>query len=137
MGVAIAPDGSLYIADHNSNRVRRVGLDGIITTVAGDGTAWQPEDGKPATEGSVSQPEDVTITPDGTLYILGYSRVRRVRLPDGIITTLAGGAQFSVPKGGDGGPATETRLLLPRGLAVGSDGSFYIANIKLYKTTQY
>ena len=126
-GVAVAPDGSLYIADYQNFRVRRVGRDGIITTVAGTGTAGFSGDGGPATQAMLDLPLDVAAAPDGSFYIADYgnSRVRRVG-PDGIITTVAGSdrAGFS----GDGGLATQARLSVPHGVAVTSDGSFYIAD---------
>jgi len=126
-GVAVAADGSFYIADQGNHRIRRVGPDGIITTVAGTGASGSSGDGGPATQASFSSPQGVAVAPDGSLYIAdtGTSRIRRVG-PDGIITTVAGtGAPaFS----GDGGPATQAALNAPIGVAVAPDGSFYIAD---------
>ncbi len=123
---AVGPDGTLYIADSGNNRVRRVGTDGIITSVAGNGTQGFGGDGGPASNASLNNPQDIAIGPDGSLYIAdtGNNRVRRVR-PDGTITTVAGnGTQgFS----GDGGPATAAALNQPTSIAVGPDGSLYIA----------
>jgi RHS repeat-associated protein len=120
-GIAVAQDGSLYVTDFIKHRVRRIGGDGIITTVAGGGTGG---DGGLATEAAVSSPSDVAVAPDGSLYITtGELKVRRIG-PDGIITTVAGGGT-----GGDGGPATEARLYWPTGVVVASNGRFYIADI--------
>ena len=79
-GVAIGADGSLYIADWGNSRVRYVGPDGIITTVAGTGNEGFSDDGGPATQAQLSRPYGVAIGADGTLYIAdwGNSRVRRV-----------------------------------------------------------
>jgi len=127
-GVAVGPDGSLYIADSGNHRVRRVGRDGTITTVAGNGQpAGFGGDGGPATAAKLNYPYGVAVGPDGSLYIVdaGNSRVRRVR-SDGTITTVAGNRQPGF--GGDGGPATAARLAGPYGVAVGPDGSLYIAD---------
>ena len=135
-GVAVGPDGSLYIVDSGNNRIRRVGPDGIINTVAGRGEQGFGGDGGPATQAQLAFPFDVAVGPDGSLYIAdsGNSRIRRVG-PDGIITTVAGpgsrspycGSGYS-GGGDDGGPATQAELCSPNGVAVGPDGSLYIAD---------
>jgi RHS repeat-associated protein len=126
-GIAIASDGSLYISDSGNNRIRRVGPDGIITTIAGNGTATFSGDGGSATQASLSFPDGLAIAADGSLYISdsASNRIRRVGL-DGVITTVAGNgtATFS----GDGGPATQASLSFPEGLAIASDGSLYISD---------
>jgi RHS repeat-associated protein len=126
-GLAVGPDGSLYIADGFNYRIRRVGLDGIINTVAGNGNSGYSGDGGPATQATLNAPFDVAVGPDGSVYILdGYNyRIRRVG-PDGIITTVAGNGTYFGPLG-DGGPATQAGIE-PQGLAVGRDGSLYIAD---------
>jgi RHS repeat-associated protein len=127
-GVAMAPDGSLYIADSTNNRIRRVDPDGIITTVAG--SYYQGDfsgDGGPATEARLNSPNDVAVGPDGSLYISDYynNRIRRVD-PNGIITTVAGNG--GTGDSGDGGLATNAEVGGPRGIAVGPDGSLYISH---------
>ena len=130
-GVAMGPDGSLYIADYDNAKIRRVGLDGIITTVAGSDKPYDPRnngDGGPATEATLADPFGVVVAPDGSLYIVDQARIRRVG-PDGIITTVAGGGNFSDPSQvGDGGPATAAEIDPFGGIALAPDGSFYIAD---------
>jgi RHS repeat-associated protein len=122
--ISFGPDGSLYIADFNNHRIRRVGPDGIIHSVAGSGTAGF-SDNMPATQAMLNQPTGVDVASDGTLYICDSSnnRIRRVG-PDGIITTIAGSS--SNFKGNDG-PATAAGLGTPVRVRVGNDGSFYIS----------
>lgn len=126
-GLALGPDGSLYIADYENHRIRRVAPDGVITTVAGTGADAFGGDGGPATQAQLGFPADVAVGPDASLYIAdtGNNRIRRV-MPDGVIITVAGNGVYSF--GGDGGPATQARLRSPFGVAVGSDGMLYIAD---------
>ena len=129
-GIAIGPDGSLYIAELGNSRIRRVGPDGIITTVAGNGTAGSSGDGGLATAASLWNPRGIAVGRDGSLFIADYgiSRVRRVG-PDGIITTVAGSGQSYQPIfSGDGGPATAAMIYQPTDVAIGADGSLIIAD---------
>jgi RHS repeat-associated protein len=124
--VALGADGSLYIADADNGRIRRVGPGGDIVTVAGSGASGFAGDGGPATQAQLRGPSGVAVAPDGTLYIadrLNY-RVRRVT-PDGVITTVAGTgvAGFS----GDGGPAIQAQMF-PIALALDRDGNLLISD---------
>lgn len=126
-GIAVAADGSLYIADSGNFRIRRISPDGIINTVAGNGQDGFSGDGGPAVNASFGWFEQIALSPDGTLYIAdwGNSRIRRVGL-DGVITTIAGGGtDYFNP--GDGGPATKAVFSHPNGVAAAPDGSLYIA----------
>jgi RHS repeat-associated protein len=127
-GLAIGPDGSLYIAEFDGHRVRRVSPNGIITTVAGTGQYGFGGDGGPATQAQLRSPANLAAGPDGSIYIVDHFnyRIRRID-PDGIITTIAGNGLpgFS----GDGGPATKARLAYyVMGVALDSEGNVYIAD---------
>jgi RHS repeat-associated protein len=126
--VALGPDGSLYITERSGNRVRRVGPDGIITTVAGTGVQGYNGDGILATNARLYHPDAVTFAPDGSLYIgEGHgSRVRRVT-PDGIITTVAGTGK--VGYNGDDLPATQAQVHYVQGIAIDSNGAVYITDV--------
>ena len=130
-GIAIAPDGTLYIADTANHRIRRVGPDGSIYTIAGTGTSGFFGDGGPAIEAKLVQPVGLALGPDGSLYLAdsGNRRVRRVST-SGIITTVAGGGPFLTGEG-DGGPATEAFIADPLGVALGADGSLFISDSTL------
>ncbi|TAN67540.1 MAG: PASTA domain-containing protein, partial [Methylobacter sp.] len=126
-GIAVGPDGSLYIADGGNHRIRRVGVDGIITTVAGTGEYGYSGDGGSATQARLNFPKRIAVSSDGSLYITDTinHRIRRVGT-DGIITTVAGTGQYGYS--GDGGPATQAQLYYPVGIAIGADGSLYISD---------
>jgi RHS repeat-associated protein len=127
-GAAFGSDGSFYFADKGSNRIRRVGLDGIITTVAGNGNSGYGGDGGPATSTPLELSVNVAVGPDGSIYFSGAYRIHRVG-PDGIITTVAGNGKQGYFGQGDGGPATSASLSYNvTDVAVGPDGSIYIAD---------
>ncbi len=127
-GLAVGPDGAYYIVEYYHHRVRRVGTDGVITTVVGTGTQGFNGDGILATQAQINNPREIIVGPDNSLYLTdsGNNRVRRVG-PDGIITTVAGTGAGSY--GGDGGPATQAQLYNPSAIAVGPDGSLYVADV--------
>ena len=127
LGVALDSDGTLYIADTYNHRIRKVTIDGTISTIAGSGESGFAGDGGPGTAAELSYPTSVAVATDGTLYIAD-TRNHRVRklAADGTISTVAGAgaAGFS----GDGGPAALARLNSPRGVAVSSEGKLYIVD---------
>jgi len=127
VGIAVGADGSLYISDGENNRIRRVGPDGIIATVAGNGTRGYSGDGGPATSASLNAPVGIAVSTAGNLYIadIGNHRIRRVGV-DGIIATIAGNG--AVGYSGDGGPAAQASFNYPYSIAVGADSSVYIAD---------
>lgn len=127
MGLAMDEDGDLYIGDTWNSRVRKVDASGMITTVAGNGTAGYAGDGGPATSGRLGDPWGVAVDASGNLYIADHSshRVRKVD-SSGTITTFAGNGSYGYS--GDGGPASSASLYYPEGLAVDADGNLYIAD---------
>ena len=126
-GLAVDSGGNLYIADSDNNRIRKVTADGVISTVAGSGTAGYSGDGGPATSAQISFPLGVVVDAAGNLYIAdtNNNRIRKVTT-DGVISTVAGTGTFGYS--GDGGPATSARLSQPEGMALDAAGSFYIAD---------
>jgi hypothetical protein len=85
--------GNLYIADTGDSTIRRVdAVTGIITTVAGNGTAGLAGDGGLATAAELNKPYNVAFDPAGNLYIADYSNcaVRKVTIPGGMISTVLG-----------------------------------------------
>ena len=149
--LAIGQDGTVYFPEGGTNRIRKVGPDGILRTAAGsDPTNCSGYyglfggDGGPATSAHLYVPGGVAIAPDGSLLIAdtGNNRVRRVT-PDGIINTVAGsnwncwaGEGSSYPACGDGGPATAAGFSCGQngtncgvsGISVSPDGAVFVAD---------
>ena len=130
--VAVDPDGMLYIADGSNHRIRRVDPAGRISTIAGTGSSGFGGDGGSALEARLNTPHGVAVARDGAVYIgdLHNNRVRRID-PSGVITTVAGTGEYGFS--GDGGPATRARLAYPRAVAVGVDGTIYVADINNHR----
>jgi len=138
-GGAICVDRSdnLYIADPSNNRVVKVdGATGILTLVAGNGTASSAGDLGPATQASLNSPSGVAVDTAGDLFIVEASgnRVRVVNLATGMIVTAAGNGVAAWA--GDGGQAVNGSLNRPMGVAVDAGGNLYIADTRATATTR-
>ncbi len=90
LGVAVDAGGNVYIADSSNHRIRRVTAAGVITTIAGNGTAGNTGDGGPAQSAQLNTPQGVAVGRDGSLY-LSVSAAQRVRK----ITNAAPTASFT------------------------------------------
>jgi hypothetical protein len=124
-GVAVDSAGNVYISDFEDGRVRKVGLDGIIRTVAGGGQpADRVGDGGPATDARLDGPNGIALDAGGNLFIPEDrgERIRKVT-PEGSISTVAGNGQIG--RTGDGGPATDASLNSPMSVAVDRAGNLY------------
>jgi RHS repeat-associated protein len=119
--------GNLYIADSLNNRVREVNIStGVITTVAGNGTAGYAGDNGAATGAELNQPCGIAFDSAGDLLIADYGNnvVRMVSASTGVISTVVGSgtAGFS----GDGGSALAAELNGPGFVALDAAGNIYI-----------
>jgi DNA-binding beta-propeller fold protein YncE len=122
-GVAVAPDGSVYVADAGeSNRIRRITPRGEVSTLAGGRDGFADGAGAGA---SFSTPSGLARDGAGNLYVAdtGNHRVRRVT-PEGVVTTLAGGGAA----GFRDGTAAEAQFDAPVGVAVDKGGEVYVAD---------
>lgn len=125
--VAVDKDGNVYFCDAGNYRVRRVDhITGIITTVAGNGTQGYNGDGIAAVSASLSSPNGVAFDKYGNLFIADQTRIRRVDVITGLISTVAGTgtAGFS----GDGGAATAAQLNNVVGVAVDDAGNLFFCD---------
>ncbi len=127
-GVAVDSGGNIFIADTGNNCIRRVDTAGIITTVAGTGTADFGGDNGTATSAKLYNPRGVTVDSGGNIFIddAGNQRIRKVDAVSGNITTMAGNGTGGYS--GDNVTATSARLYAPNGVAVDSAGNIFIAD---------
>lgn len=181
--LAVAPDGTIYVADYFNNRIRRIDTNGIVTTIAGGDDPGYAGDGGPAADALIGSPDSLARAPDGSLYFFDSSNyvVRRID-PAGVITTIAGNGSFgdstdpasatTAPLGyivaiafdamgntylldndfskvrrvntedvletvagtgdsgdaGDGGPPAQAAFSFPYAMALGADGTLFVAD---------
>src|SRR5664280_996461 len=131
-GVAFDASGNLYIVDSADIRLRKVDTNGIITTVAGNGSQGYSGDGGAATNASLNNLTGVACDASDNLYIsdIGNNRLRKVDT-NGIITTVAGNGNIGYS--GDGGAATNASLYYPFGMACDAFGNLYFADANNYR----
>jgi uncharacterized protein (TIGR03437 family) len=114
--VAVDSVGNLYISEFEGHRVRRVSLDGKMSTVAGDGVAGLGGDNGLATVAQLSYPAGLAVDSAGAVYVAdsGNGRIRKI-LPSGSITTVLGAT-------------AATALETPTAVAVDSAGTLFVVD---------
>ncbi len=129
LGVAVDSSGAVYVADTGNNRVRKI-QGNSVTTVAGTGAYNFGGDGGPATNAALANPEGIAVDLAGNLYIADSYNCRVRKVTNGIITTVAGSANYGY--GGDGGPAVNALLYVPLAVTVDANNNLYIADTGNY-----
>ncbi len=126
-GVTVDAIGNLYIADTANSRIRKVTKDGLISSVAGNGTVGYEGDGGPAILAKIGGIQGITVDAAGNLFIADSSggSIRKIT-PDGVINTVAGNGTPGF--GGDGGPATAAQISYPMAVALDTQGFLFIAD---------
>ena len=140
-GIALDGEGNIFFADTGNQRVRRISH-GVITTVAGNGTAGYSGDNGPATGAqlnfpvpvcmftcrflSYQYPAGIAVDSSGNLYIADSANQRVRKVSNGVITTIAGNGTPGYS--GDGGPAVSAQLYSPSGIAVNAEGTVYVSD---------
>ncbi len=128
---AVATDaaGDIFIADEYDNVIREVNhATGVITTVAGTGTAGYFGDGGQATAAWLNHPQGIAVDAAGDLFIVdsSNSRIREVNHATGVITTVAGNGAAGY--NGDNIAATAAEIWFPEGIALDAAGDLFIAD---------
>lgn len=126
--VAVAPDGTIFVADTYNHRIRRIAPSARfngrleVTTLAGSSEGFS--DG-PGTAAKFDTPTDLVLAPDGSLYVSDmYNRRIRKISPSGLVTTFAGG-----DRGYRNGPRIQAEFATPQGLALAADGTLYVSDV--------
>ena len=126
---AVCQDGSgnTYICEREGNGVRKIGVDGIMTTLAGTGERGYGGDGGPAVTATWGAPKALRCDLQGNVLVVDTENhaIRRIDAVTGMVTTVAGGRHGGH---GDDGPATAAGLDRPHGCCVDAQGNLYIAD---------
>ena len=134
--IAVDGVGNVYFSDVGDHRVRKVDTAGIITVVAGNGTAGFTGDGGPATAASLNTPEGIAVDDAGSVYIADKSNFRVRKVSGGIITTIAGvglqqcftGSPPTPLPNGDGGPANAAYVQPAGPLILDGAGGYFVGD---------
>ncbi|SDS25351.1 NHL repeat-containing protein [Jiangella sp. DSM 45060] len=131
-GLDVDAAGNVYVADAGNARIRRIGADGRIETIAGagrpddDGETVATCDGEPATDAVLSYPVDVAAAPDGTVYLADRDLGMICRIgTDGLLTRVGGGGELWSDDADDE-PAVEASLWAPSAIDVDAAGNLYV-----------
>jgi sugar lactone lactonase YvrE len=129
-GVAVDALGNIYVADRHNQRVRKIGVDGTITTLAGSGAAsfagGYSGDGAAATSAAMAKPSGVSVDAAGNVYIADTDNERIRQVGGGAIVTVAGSGQQGF--GGDGSLPASANLNSPMAVVSDLDGNLVVAD---------
>jgi len=131
-GIAVDTAANIYVCDHGHNKIRKISNSGIITTVAGTGSAGYNSDGILAINANLNNPLDVAVDRSGNIYIADQAncRIRKVNT-NGIISTVAGNGVCGFS--GDGGLATSASISNAYGVEIDCKGNILIADYSNYR----
>lgn len=127
-GIAFDAAGNMYIADTGNHAIRRVDTHGVITTIAGTGTAGFSGDGASATAAQLFLPEGLACDSSGNIFVgdTSNNRVREINVTTGTITTVAGDGNPRLA--GDGSLASSASLAFPAALAFDPSENLLVAD---------
>ncbi|HLK27284.1 MAG TPA: gliding motility-associated C-terminal domain-containing protein [Puia sp.] len=129
-GLSVTANGEVYVADFANNRIRKIDVNGIVTTVVGNGAAVYAGDGGLPLSASLNSPTGVFVDAIGNIFIADRSNqvIRKVEASTGIISTVAGSGNYGY--GGDGGLATSpcVKFADPHNVREDADGNLFISD---------
>jgi len=123
LGVAVDGNGNVYVADAGNNLIRKITSAGVVTTLAGSGSAGSANG--TGTAASFASPIGVAVDASGNVYVgdAGTSLIRKITSA-GVVTTLAG----SGSPGSANGTGTAASFNVPYGVAVDGNGNVYVSD---------
>lgn len=122
-GMAVDPDGNVYVAEYNNHKIRKITPAGVVTTLAGSGTAGSADG--PGTAAQFNHPGGIAVDASGNVYVADTANnmVRKI-MSNGVVTTLAGSTQF----GSTDGVGPVAQFNAPNGVTVDASGNVYVAD---------
>jgi len=134
VGIALGAEGDLYVTDHNNHKIRKISNEGIVSTIAGNGSAGF-SDGV-GTQSIFNYPWGIALDAEKNIFVaeLRNHRIRKIT-PEGIVSTVAGDGLL----GSADGNGSLAKFNHPRGIALDSEGNIFVADSyshKIRKVTQ-
>jgi uncharacterized protein (TIGR03437 family) len=126
MALAMDSSGNLFILDNGASKVRKVDTKGVITTVAGNGTAGLIGDGGNPINASLNFPTGIAVDGSGNVYVADFLNLRIRKISGSTISSVAGNGLLAYS--GDNGQATSAQLNAPQGLVADRGGNVFIAD---------
>lgn len=126
-GVVQDAEGNIIFSDQDNCIIARLNSDGTVSVIAGNGVCDATGDGGPARMAGIGAPFSLAIDSQGNLYSGSNFDIRKIT-PGGTITTIAGVVSSDETTGGDGGPATQAKLLFAKGIVVDAQGNVYFSD---------
>jgi streptogramin lyase len=125
--VCMDSKGNTYVAEREGNGVRKIDVNGIMSTVAGNGGRGYEGDGGPALTATWGSPKALRCDAQDNVVVVDTENhaIRLIHADTGIVTTIAGGRLGGE---GDGGPATEAAMDRPHGCGIDAQGNIYVAD---------
>ncbi|MBE0647325.1 MAG: T9SS type A sorting domain-containing protein [Bacteroidales bacterium] len=122
-GICIDPEGNIYLADAYNHVIRKIGVDGIVSTFAGSGTAGYLDG--PAADAKFNQPINICLDGEGNMYVSDFinQRIRKIS-SDMMVTTVAGTGIAGLQDG----PVDQAQFNYPRGICLDDTGNIYIGD---------
>jgi sugar lactone lactonase YvrE len=121
-GIVVDATGTIYVADQNNHRIRKITAAGVVTTLAGSGTPGFT-DGT-GTSAQFNSPTGVAVDGSGNIYVAdsGNNSIRKIT-SSGVVSTLAG----SSTPGLSDGTGSAAQFYTPYGITVDNSGNIYVS----------
>lgn len=122
--IAVDAQNNVYVTEYDGHRIRKITPEGVVSTVAGTGTAGFADG--PAALSAFNTPSGIAVDAEGNLYISdrNNTRVRKITAATGVVSTLAGNGTVGQADGT--GPAAEFNA--PSGLTIDGEGNLYLTD---------
>jgi sugar lactone lactonase YvrE len=129
IGIAVSPNGALFVADYNNHTIRKITEDGTVSTLCGSPGEYGSTDGK-GSAARFHHPIGIAVSPNGTIFVVDFSNqtIRKITV-DGTVSTLCGSPG---EEGSTDGKGSAARFNYPIGIAVSPNGTLFVTDILNY-----
>ena len=128
LGLTVSSDGTIFVADTNNHRIRKLTQFGTVTTIAGSASRFELDSAAQPIQSHFNYPSDVALdSNEGAVMVTDRHHIRRVNLSDSTVTLLAGGDN----EGDRDGDGSESTLNNPTSITITGDGAIYVSDSAL------